>query len=130
MTTGPTRTRLHHVAMSGTAAEAAALVKSGADPGSADHNGFTPLHLAAQFGNLAVAEILLRAGAPVDPRNTHGNTPLFTAVFTSQGRGDMITLLRANGADPTLPNTAGQTPLALARLIANHDVRQFFTDLD
>ncbi|SES42973.1 ankyrin repeat domain-containing protein [Actinokineospora terrae] len=124
------RTALHQVARSGTAAEATALIASGEDPGSPDHNGFTPLHLAAQFGNLAVAEILLRSGAPVDPQNTHSNTPLFTAVFTSQGHGDMINLLRAHGANPTLPNAAGQTPLGLARLIANHNVHQFFTDLD
>jgi ankyrin repeat protein len=62
--------------------------------------------------------------------NEHGNTPLFVAVFNSRGRGDLIRLLRASGADPRKENVHGQTPLGLARLIGNYDVAQFFSDLD
>jgi hypothetical protein len=52
-----------------------------------------------------------------------------TAVFESRGRGDVIELLRANGADPRKGNAHGQTPVGLARLIANFDVARFFADL-
>jgi ankyrin repeat protein len=70
------------------------------------------------------------SGARVDPVNRHGNTPLWDAVFNSKGRGELIELLRAAGADPRYANAAGQTPLSLARLIANYEVAQFFSDLD
>lgn len=73
--------------------------------------------------------MLLSHGASVDQENRYGNTPLWTAVFNSQGRGDVIALLRAHGADPHRPNAHGRTPLDLARTIANYDVAQFFQDL-
>ena len=61
--------------------------------------------------------------------NVFGNSALFIAVFNSLGRGDMIALLRERGADPRLANNSGQTPVGLARLIANYDVARFFADL-
>ncbi|GAA3032301.1 ankyrin repeat domain-containing protein [Actinokineospora globicatena] len=121
---------LHQIALKGTAEQAAAVVAAGGDAGLADSHGFTPLHLAAQVRNVAVAEVLLAAGAPVDAVNEYGNTPLFVAVFNSRGHGEAIALLRAHGADPAKVNNAGQTPLGLARLIANYDVRRFFADID
>jgi ankyrin repeat protein len=72
---------------------------------------------------------LLDAGAPVNARDANGNTPLSDAVFRSRGRGDVIKLLRDRGADPTLKNNHGVSPLSLAHTIANYDVRQFFADL-
>jgi ankyrin repeat protein len=85
---------------------------------------------AAQQSNVEVAAALLEAGAAVDAVNKYGNTPLFVAVFNSQGRGDVIQLLRRHGADPRNVNGSGQTPVGLARLIANYDVKQFFEDVD
>jgi ankyrin repeat protein len=87
-------------------------------------------HLAAQQGNVEVAEVLLEAGAIVDAVNKYGNTPLFVAVFNSKGRGDVIQLLRQYGANPRRVNGSGQTPVGLARLIANYDVKQFFEDVE
>ena len=74
-------------------------------------------------------ELLIAAGAPVDARDRHGKTPLSDAVFNYKGDGALIALLRRHGADPTLPNAHGVTPLRLARMIANFDVAQFFDDL-
>jgi ankyrin repeat protein len=91
--------------------------------------GFTPLHFAAQEHAARVAEVLLEEGAEVDAPNVYGNTPLFVAVFNSRGRGTLIELLRAHGADPHHVNDAGQTPVGLARLIGNYDVARFFADL-
>jgi ankyrin repeat protein len=106
------------------------LVASGADPCVADSKGFTPLHLAAREWNLDAARKLLELGAGVDQRNQFGNTALFVAVFNSRGRGELISLLRQHGADPRAQNVSGQTPLGLARLIANFDVAQYFRDLE
>jgi ankyrin repeat protein len=124
------RFELHYCALEGTADQARALLAEGQDTDLGDRDGFVPLHLAAQQGNLEVAEALLEAGAAVDAVDKHGNTPLFVAVFTSQGRGDVIQLLRRHGADPRNVNGSGQTPVGLARLIANYDVKQFFEDVD
>ena len=124
------RTALHAAALRGEPAEIERLIAAGAGPSAADNNGFTPLHLAAQEGQLAAARMLLDAGAEIDRRNRFGNTALFVAVFNSRGRGDLISLLREHGADPMAENASGQTPLGLARLIANFDVAQHFADLE
>jgi hypothetical protein len=42
----------------------------------------------------------------------------------------MVTLLSDRGADPHAPNASGQTPVGLARLIANYPVAGVFDDLD
>lgn len=105
------------------------LLSRGESPDVPDHLGFTPLHLAAQQWSVPAAEALLAAGASVDPENTFGNTPLFVAVFNSKGRGELIELLRSHGADAMRANRSGQTPVGLARLIANYDVAQWFADL-
>jgi ankyrin repeat protein len=105
------------------------LLASHADPNSPDRDGFTPLHFAAQEYQIEAARLLLDAGADVNSINKYGNSPLFVAVFNSNGRGELISLLRSHGADPFLVNRSGQTPLGLARLIANYDVAQYFEDL-
>lgn len=111
------------------AAAVARLLAAGLDPNLGDKKGFVALHFAAQYWHLEAAGLLLAGGAEVDARNRYGNTSLWTAVFESRGRGELIELLRAAGADPHAVNRSGQTPLGLARLIANYDVRQYFADL-
>ncbi|MFI5592484.1 ankyrin repeat domain-containing protein [Amycolatopsis sp. NPDC051758] len=124
------RSELHYSALEGAADKARALLVEGLDPNLGDRHGFVPLHLAAQQGNVEVAQVLLEAGAIVDAVNKYGNTPLFMAVFNSRGRGGVIQLLPRNGADPRRINVSGQSPVGLARLIANYDVRQFFDDVE
>jgi ankyrin repeat protein len=124
------RTPLHYAALEDEINHVKELLRSGSDPDAGDHQGFTPLHFAAQQGALEAARALLDAGATVDSVNQYGNTPLGLAVYYSHGRGDLIQLLRSRSADPWHVNKAGQTPVGLARLIANYDVAQFFADLD
>jgi ankyrin repeat protein len=123
------RIPLHYAAIANDVDITRARLAAGDDPDFADNLGFTPLHLAAQQGSLAAAQVLIEHGADIDRRNSFGNTPLFVAVFNSRGRGDLILLLREQGANPFLVNNSGQTPVALARLIGNYDVAQFFADL-
>lgn len=40
----------------------------------------------------------------------------------------IIKLLRAHGANPNQSNHHGQTPIGLAKLIANYDLISFFSD--
>jgi ankyrin repeat protein len=122
------RLPLHYAAMANDVAEVEARLAAGDDPDIGDRLGFTPLHLAAQEGSVDAARALLDRGSDVDRVNIFGNTPLFVAVFNSRGRGDLIELLKARGADPLALNNSGQTPVGLARLIGNFDVAQFFVD--
>jgi ankyrin repeat protein len=124
------RTELHYAARDNDLKLATALVAGGTDVNALDAADCTALHFAASNWAVDVARFLLASGARVDPVNRHGNTPLWDAVFNSRGRGELIELLRAAGANPRHVNTAGQTPVGLARLIANYDVAKFFSDLD
>jgi uncharacterized protein len=123
------RRPLHYAALDRDLGAIKRLLAAGADPGAADDDGWTPLHFAAQEYAPEVCAALLGAGASVDPQDGYGNTPLSTAVFNSRGRGEVIRLLRANGADPHRANASGVSPVTLARTIANCDVKQFFTDV-
>jgi hypothetical protein len=80
----------------GDAAQAAALVRAGADPDAADRSGWTGLHLAAETGDLALARVLLDAGAHPDLRSRARGTPL--DVAEKAGRSEVARLLRLHGA--------------------------------
>jgi hypothetical protein len=123
------RTPLHLAAADVDGTEVCRLLATGTDPAARDDEGWTPLHFAAQNNAVDVALSLLDAGAPIDAQDVHGNTPLLKAVFNCRGDGTLIRLLRSRGADPSVKNKHGVSPVKLARTIANYDVRQFFTDL-
>ena len=123
------RTELHYAVAEKDLGKVKALIKAKADINKQDKQGWTPLHFAAQENALLIAELLIEAGALINIQDEYGNTPLFRAVFNSRGNGDLIKLLRSRGADPYAANKSGQTPLGLARLVANYPVAQFFADL-
>ena len=121
------RSALHYAAVQGRADDIQALIDSGADIDLPDEDGRTPLHFAAQQYQVRSAELLCRAGADVQARDKFGNTALWRATFDSQGRGDLIQLLLASGADPDAANDSGVSPRQLAERIGNCDVKQFCT---
>lgn len=105
------------------------MINGGADVDLQDYGGWSPLHFAAQACSVGITEVLLKAGAEVDIRDTFGNTPLWRATFESRGIGSVIAALRQACADPFAETYSGISPVALARLIGNHDVAQYFNDL-
>ncbi|CAI0698929.1 ankyrin repeat domain-containing protein [Serratia ficaria] len=92
-----------------------ALLELGADAGAGlDGNG--ALHTAAALRDAQCLRMLLAAGAPVNARNAvTGATPLAAAVLA--GREEQLRLLLAAGADATLSDRLGDTPLHLAAKI-------------
>lgn len=87
------------------------LIDLGASVTLADKRGFTPLHCAAGHGfwpeALEIADLLLKHGAKINQQShDFGFVPLHEA------RGEqMIHYLLTQGADPTIRNHAGMTPL-------------------
>lgn len=123
------RKPIHYAALEDDVVSVSRLLEDGESPDCRDRKRFTPLHFAAAEFALRAAGVLISAGATVDAENAFGNTPLSEATFNSMGRGEMIALLRAHGADPLHANKSGQTALGLARLIGNYPVAQFFSDI-
>jgi ankyrin repeat protein len=123
------RTPLHHAAADAEPETVVQLIELGVDVNAQDSQGWSALHFAAQSLSTDCARLLLEAGANVNARDSFGNTPLSRAVFAYQGDGELIELLRKAGAEPSLKNNHGVSPVDLARSIANHDVAKFFTDV-
>jgi ankyrin repeat protein len=123
------RTELHYAASDRDVKKVKELISLGTDVNAQDSAGWTPLHFAAQSQSTEIAHILIDAGAEVDIKDILGNTPLSKAVFNYTDDGSLVELLRKCGADPFARNNYGQTPVGLARLIANYDVAKFFEDL-
>lgn len=121
------RTALFYAAQEGAADIATELIEQGANVNAQDKDLETPLHFAARAHQSEVAELLLKSGARVDSQDVHGNTPLARAVFDSKGRGDMIKVLLAHGADKALKNKYGISPADLAKSIGNYDVSVFLS---
>ncbi len=120
------RTPLFYAAQAGQYDIVLDLVDQGADLNAADKVLKTALHFAAVSYQTEIVELLLKSGARVDSPDANGNTALFDAVFNSRGRGDVIKILLAYGAEKSLKNNHGVSPEDLAQSIANYDVSKFF----
>lgn len=77
--------------------------------------GTSALMLAAGLGYLNICNILLDAGADIHACDHAGNTPLHSAT---QGYGEQVPVIQAlldRGADTTMTNEDGFTPIMLAK---------------
>ena len=117
---------LHDAVRAGDVKTLERFLRRGADPDERDAGGSTLMHTAARSYAVEAVKDLIRCGAAINAKDQLGNTPLWTATFESRGRGDVIELLLAAGADPNSVNVVGRTPFQLASAIHNYDVKQFF----
>ena len=93
-----------------------ALLAGGADPNLKDDGGKTALMFAAEVGEINVVKTLLENKAdPNIKQDSSGDTVLLKALASSHTL-EMITALLDGGADPTLANDSGLTPVAAAEL--------------
>uniref|UniRef100_A0A452RCP9 Poly [ADP-ribose] polymerase n=1 Tax=Ursus americanus TaxID=9643 RepID=A0A452RCP9_URSAM len=124
---------LHNACSYGHYEVAELLVRHGASVNVADLWKFTPLHEAAAKGKYEICKLLLKhvdIAALLIKYNTCVNatdkwafTPLHEAA--QKGRTQLCALLLAHGADPTMKNQEGQTPLDLATA---DDIRALLID--
>jgi uncharacterized protein len=78
----------------------------------------TALIAAAHMGHVEVVRTLIRAGAPLDHVNNLGLTALIEAIVLGDGgprHREIVKVLVEAGADVTLADPQGHTPLDLAR---------------
>nr|WP_281404480.1 ankyrin repeat domain-containing protein [Pyxidicoccus fallax] len=106
-------TSMHWAANRGYTEVLDTLLRAGGDSvlGVFDDFPFTPLHHAAFKGHVHAVRFLLDAGSDVnsvDDENI-GDTALSLAV--QEGWPDVVELLLARGADPTIPGFMRLTPL-------------------
>jgi len=93
-----------------------ALLELGSDAAAPGLDGNSALHTAATLQDAQYLRTLLKRGTALNVRNTvTGATPLAAAVLA--GREEQLRLLLAAGADATLSDRLGDTPLHLAAKI-------------
>jgi hypothetical protein len=95
----------------------ALLLDGGADPTLASGSRMTPLAIASHYGCTETVRCLLAhpsAAITINRReNLRGRTALWWAC--QGGHGGVVRLLLEHGADPTIANNHGATPMAAAR---------------
>jgi len=82
------------------------LLEQKVDVNSQDDNGLTPLHWAVDRGNKDLAELLILRKANIDAQDEELATPLHYAVDCDHA--DLVALLLHAGANPNVPNSAGE----------------------
>ena len=109
-------TPLHLAAAFGTPEAVRLLLQNGAQVDAVSQNpqANQPLHATLALGrNPETIELLLKAGANPNARQTGGFTPIFSAAAAN--RRDLVELLIAHGADPSISNDFAQTAAGFAR---------------
>ncbi|MBN8866545.1 MAG: ankyrin repeat domain-containing protein [Solirubrobacterales bacterium] len=89
----------------------------GADVTSTNRYGGTALIPASEHGHVSTVRILLDAGVPVNHVNNLNWTALHEAIVLGTGSADHIQVVRmllAAGADPSIPDGDGVLPRDLA----------------
>lgn len=99
------------------------LLRAKANLRSVNEEGNTPLAIAAANGQVEMVRFLLsRDAAGIASRNKEGNTPL--ALAAKNGHVETVELLLGSGADLESENNNDHTPLELAILNNQKNVRR------
>ena len=105
------------------------LLALGADVNAVDNVGMTPLHFAAQSDSIDIVKILLEANANVNAVAEDGCTPLYQAVRNTTGkRADMVAVLMAAGADPTIDDGNGPAVLRFIARVGDGELRDLMAE--
>ena len=89
------------------------LLDAGADPNLIDRRGFAPLHIAAIRNDTKLVRCLLDHNAAINARTQRdGRTPLMIAA--AAGFEEMVEMLLSSGADPSIVDSGGKSPLERA----------------
>lgn len=108
------RTLLHEAALGGDPELIRLLIARGLDVNAIDeHFKDTPLEYATSHAKPLAVAALLEAGANVNHQDGSGRTHLHAAVWGN--RIEVVKMLLTAGADPTIADVKGQTPLDVAR---------------
>lgn len=95
------------------------VVEAGADVGRRTRSGGVGMHPAAERGFVEVVEYLAReTDVDVDHADRSGWTPLLAAILLREpdaAQAEIVRLLLAAGADPSLADPWGVSPLRHAR---------------
>lgn len=79
------------------------------------------LHIGIYSSNYNICKSLLKRKADIDAKNKEGHTPLHSACI-QKADCKYIALLMNHGADPTLRDNFGKTPLHYIRCVASLNV--------
>jgi ankyrin repeat protein len=92
-----------------------ALIKAGADVSIREASGVNLLHWATITHRAAVIPVLADAHVPLDDTDDFGFTPLMYAATLDHGNTETLQELLKAGADRSIRNLEGRTPLQQAR---------------
>lgn len=100
------------------------LLEQGADinQASQNHMRIAALHAAVAIQNTDLARLFLENGAEVNKPQMEGIRPLHSAAH--RGQMEMVKLLLAYGADPTLATDDGRTSFDIAETEGKEEIRK------
>ena len=102
------------------------LIDAKVDVNIADKDNTTPLYWAVMTGNEEIAKMLLSNGAdPNIAEKNSGDNPLHLASI--KGQNGITKLLLKHGSEVNTVNSAGLSPLALAKKYGNKITSKFIT---
>lgn len=90
------------------------LLSKNVDINARNALGKTPTHIAAGKWHTGLLEELLKYHPDLNVQDAEGNTPLHEAAMAGNVSFKTIKMLLVHGADPSIRNKAGLTPLQIA----------------
>ncbi len=88
------------------------LIDAGADVNAKNDDGITPLHIVLQP---EMASLLIVKGANVNAQANDGCTPLRCMAAEGDDTAEVVEVLLNAGADPSITDTGGSSPLDVAK---------------